>query len=53
MIKYGQAELMYYIMHQFLNKANLTEQEKEKIDKQNADEVFAKYPSARDLEIIV
>ena len=52
MKKYGQAELMYALMHVFLeNEEHLTEQQKAEVAKKTAIEVFAEFPSARDMEV--
>lgn len=53
MIKYGTAEMMYALMQVFLeNEENLTEQQKAEVAKKTAEDVFSKFPSARDLEVV-
>lgn len=52
MKKYGQAELMYALMQAFLeNEEHLTQQQKAEVAKKTATEVFAEFPSARDMEV--
>lgn len=52
MKKYGQAELMYALMQVFLeNEKHLTQQQKSEIAKKTATEVFAEFPSARNMEV--
>ena len=52
MKKYGQAELMYALIQLFLeNEEQLTQQQKAEVVKKTAAEVFAKFPSARDMEV--
>ncbi len=52
MKKYGQAELMYAIIQLFLeSEKQLTEQQKSEVAKKTAIEVFAEFPSARDMEV--
>lgn len=52
MKQYGQAELIYALIQMFLeNKKHLTEQQKAEITKKAAAEVFAEFPSARDMEV--
>lgn len=52
MKKYGQAELMYALVQMFLeSEKHLTEQQKAEITKKTVAEVFAEFPSARDMEV--
>ena len=52
MKKYGQAELMYALIQLFLeSEKHLTEQQKAEVAKKTVAEVFAKFPSARDMEV--
>jgi hypothetical protein len=52
MKKYGQAELMYALIQLFLeSEEHLSEQQKAKVAKRTAKEVFAEFPSARDMEV--
>ncbi|MBQ6946039.1 MAG: hypothetical protein IJN43_17220 [Ruminococcus sp.] len=52
MKKYGQAELMYALMQVFLEKEeHLTEQQKAEVARKTAEDVFAKFPSVRDMEV--
>ncbi len=52
MKKYGQAELMYALIRFFLeSEKHLNEQQKAEITKKTAAEVFADFPSARDMEV--
>lgn len=52
MKKYGQAELMYALIQLFLeNEEQLTQQQKAEVAKKTTAEVFAKFPSARDMEV--
>lgn len=52
MKKYGQAELIFTLIQMFLEKeAHLSEQQKVEIARRTAIEVFAEFPSARDMEV--
>ena len=52
MKKYGQAELIFALIQMFLEKEkHLTEQEKTDIARRTAIEVFAEFPSAKDMEV--
>lgn len=52
MKKYGQAEFVYALIQMFLEKEeHLTEQQKAEVAKKTAIEVFAEFPSARDMEV--
>ena len=52
MKKYGQAELMYALIQLFLeSEEHLSGQQKAEVAKKTATEVFAEFPSARDMEV--
>lgn len=55
MIKYGQADLMLYIMEKATEKLVeqrlLTAEEKKRLDELNAKSVLTEYPSVRDYEL--
>lgn len=56
MIKYGQADLMIFIMEKatekLLKRGLLTAEEKRKLDKLNEETVLRDYPSVRDYELM-
>ena len=55
MIKYGQADLMLYIMEKAAERLAeqrlLTAEEKKRLDELNAKSVLTEYPSVRDYEL--
>ena len=57
MIKYGQADYIYLLMHKTLEalvyKGLITTEQAAQIDELNRKDVFARFPSAMDYEVSV